>query len=110
MSETPDSPSAQQPAAAPQQVVVMQKRGNGMAVAGFVTGLLALIFAVTILLFVLAYPLGIPGLIFSAIGLRRANADPTRGGKGLAIAGLVLSIIALILAVLFNIAIADAID
>jgi hypothetical protein len=64
---------------------------SGMAVAGFVLGLLSLL-----LLWVpfLGLLLGILGLVFSGTGLsaiRRSGG--TLGGKGLAVAGLVLSIL-----------------
>jgi FtsH-binding integral membrane protein len=52
---------------------------NGMSVAGFV---LSLLFCTA--------PLG---LIFSAIGMNQTKKDPSQGGRGLAIAGLVIGII-----------------
>lgn len=66
--------------------------GNGLAVAGFVLGLLSL------LLFLTTWPavvLGILGLVFAVIGRSRAKQ---RGGKhrGLAIAGIILSVIGII--------------
>lgn len=53
---------------------------NGMAIAGFV--------------FAFFFPL--LGLIFSAIAISNANNRPDKKGKGLAVAGLVISIITLI--------------
>lgn len=53
-------------------------RGNGMAVAGFV----------------LSFFGGLLGLIFSIIGLKRSK-EPGRGRKGLAIAGIVISIVSM---------------
>jgi hypothetical protein len=50
------------------------RRGNGMAVAGFV----------------LSFLIGLLGLVFSLIGLRRSR-EPGRGGHGLAVAGVVIS-------------------
>ena len=58
---------------------------NGMAVAGFVLSLLC-------------WPLGI---IFSAIGMNQTKADPSQGGRGLAIAGLVISIVFAVFTVLY---------
>jgi hypothetical protein len=61
-------------------------RVNGMAVAGFVLGLVGL------LIFGLLF--GLLAIIFSAIGLGKINKDPSRWrGKGLAVAGLVIGII-----------------
>ena len=62
---------------------------DGMAIAGFVTGVLSL------LLF--GFILGILGIIFSAVGLKRIRQEPEkRKGRGLAIAGLVCGIIGFI--------------
>ena len=59
---------------------------NGMAVAGFVCSL------------IVCWPLG---LIFSIIGMNQTKADPSQGGRGLAIAGLVISIVSAVLMFLF---------
>ena len=68
------------------------KQGNsGMAVAGFVLGIIAL---VPCFWFFLQIP-GILGLIFSIIGLR-ATKNGLRKGRGLAIAGLAMSIIGIV--------------
>jgi Domain of unknown function (DUF4190) len=65
------------------------RRTDGMAVAGFVCGLVGL--------FVAGVVLGILGIIFSAIALGRINRNPdTKSGRGLAIAGLILGIIAVV--------------
>ena len=53
-----------------------------MAIAGFVLSLLGC-----------TSPLGI---IFSAIGLNQINKDPSQGGKGLALAGLIIGIICVV--------------
>lgn len=60
-------------------------RNNGMAIAGFVLSFFC-------------SPLG---LIFSAIGLSQINKDPSQGGKGLAIAGLVISIVSFLIAFVY---------
>lgn len=59
--------------------------GNGMAIAGFVLALCAYP------LFWLVVP-WILGVVFSGIGLYRSQFLPGRAGKGLAIAGLALSL------------------
>jgi hypothetical protein len=65
--------------------------GNGMAIAGFVCGILSLLgFGIF---------LGIPAIIFSAIGLGKANREG-RPHRGLAIAGLVCGIISVAATVL----------
>ena len=53
------------------------RKTNGMAVTGFV----------------LSFFCGILGIIFSAIGMAQTSKDPNQGGRGLAIAGLVISIV-----------------
>lgn len=58
---------------------------NGMAIAGFVCSLLC-------------SPLG---LIFSILGMSQTSKDPSQGGRGLAIAGLVISIVSLVLTIVF---------
>lgn len=87
-----------QPVAQPQPVVQVQptpvvvvqqqpaKRGNGMATAGLVFGILTLVFCWVPFL---NWFLGLLGLIFSIVGVARKNV----GGKGAAIAGLILTIL-----------------
>ena len=85
--ETPVQPVQAQPSqpvyvAAP----VPEKRGaHGCSIAGFVCGLLGLIFCWTYIGL-----LAIPGLILSIVGMSQKNRS-----KGLGIAGLILSAIAL---------------
>ena len=82
---TPQS-TTQAPPPQPQQIIVQQAQSNGMGVAGFVCALLAILLC---WIPVLDWILWILGLIFSIIGM-------TKQPKGLAIAGLVLSLIGLI--------------
>lgn len=58
-----------------------KEESNGMAVAGFI----------------LSFLFPILGLIFSAIGMGNANKLPARKGYGLALAGLIISIVSLVL-------------
>lgn len=60
-------------------------RTNGMAIAGFVCAFLC-------------SPLGI---VFSAIGMSQTSKDPSQGGRGLAIAGLIISIVSIFAYVIF---------
>ena len=82
----------------PQQVVVERKE-NGLGVAGFVCGLLSAIFSLLPIFFFLSFPLGILGIVFGAIGWGRARKDSARGGKGRSIAGLILGLIGFILVI-----------
>lgn len=65
------------------------------SVAGFVCGVIGL--SISGLLFPVSIALGIVGWIFSAAAIKRMPSG--RSGRGLAVAGLVLSIAALIAAV-----------
>jgi len=71
---------------------------NGMALAGFIFGLLSF---PTICCCCLTVPCAIMGIIFSWIGLEQSNRNQFVGGRGLAIAGLVLSLAGLLLYVIF---------
>ena len=75
----------QQPAQQPQ---------NGLGTTGFVLGLIGLVMSPIPIVGMVAWPLVILGIIFSAIGLSRA-AKGRATNKGLSIAGLVASIIGL---------------
>lgn len=62
---------------------------DGLAIAGFVTGLVGL--------FVFGIILGALGVVFSSIALKRIKREPeNRSGRGLAIAGLVLGIVSVV--------------
>ena len=83
-------PPQQQPYYPPQQFV--QKRTSGMAIAGFVCSLVTC---------------GVLGLIFSIIGYnecKRSNGQIE--GQGLALAGIIISIISLAIVLIYFIAVA----
>jgi hypothetical protein len=69
-------------------------RTNGLAVAGFIIGLLALVFGWSC-----CAPLfATLGIVLSCVGISQINKNPTeQTGKGLAVAGLVLSILGIVL-------------
>jgi hypothetical protein len=70
-----------------------QREGNGPAIAALVMGLLLCIPFVT----------GLGGIILGAVGIKRAgNPRVAGGGKGMAIAGLILGIVNLIIWGLFG--------
>ena len=81
-------PVYQQPVYQPVAAVkpIPAKRGNGAAVAGLVFGILTV---VTCWIPFIFYVFGLLGLIFSIVGVAKRNAR----GKGMAIAGLILSIL-----------------
>ncbi len=82
-----------------QPVVLAQpapaKRGNGMATAGLVFGILTFVFS---FLPGLCFGFALLGLIFSIIGLVKRNAP----GKGKAIAGLILTVLGFIGGIIFK--------
>ncbi len=61
------------------------KKTNGMAITGFV----------------LSFFCGVLGIVFSAIGLSQTGKNPNQGGRGLAIAGLIISIVSLVISFMF---------
>ncbi|MDO5393765.1 MAG: DUF4190 domain-containing protein [Mycoplasmatota bacterium] len=69
---------------------------NGMAIAGFVLGIISLLCC--------CYTswISIAGLIFSVVGLSNANSH-CGSGKGLAIAGIVLNSISILLTIIYSI-------
>lgn len=74
---------------------------NSYAQAGIIFGILSVPCCC-------CFPFGILGLVFSLVGLAQINANPAlQEGRGLAIAGLILSILSLVLGaggMLFNLA------
>src|SRR5918996_2812613 len=93
----------EQPAAAPPPPPAERPQGHpGMAVAGFVCGLVGLVLSAIIICFFIGGPVALVGVVLSAIGLRQANE---RGAKrGLAIAGLVCGVIGVLIALVITIA------
>jgi uncharacterized membrane protein len=73
----------------PQVIYVQQKVTNSLATAGLVLAIIAIVFSWVPVLNMILWILG---LIFSGIGMRKAP-------RGLAIAGLVLSLITIIIIV-----------
>lgn len=86
----------------PQQVVIVKSESNGLATAGFVVALIALIFSFfpIIGLFSIPFTLLAAGLCLPALGKQT--------GRGLAIAGLILAGIAFLVWLLWILAIATA--
>jgi len=79
----------------PGTVVVQQAPSNGLGTAGFVTGLLGLIFC---WVFVFGLILGLLGIILGGAGI--SSGRKKGAGTGLAIAGLVLGLISLVPSIL----------
>jgi hypothetical protein len=70
---------------------------NSMALSGMIMGILS----ITCGLCCYGLPFNVLGIIFSLIGLSQIKSDPIpQKGRGMAIAGLVLSIVSIVLALL----------
>ncbi len=76
-------------------------KGKGLAIAGFVCGIVALVLSVLTGFFsIVALPLAIVGLVLSVVGGKKLKANEQK--SGLATAGLVVGIISVcISAILF---------
>jgi hypothetical protein len=92
----------------PQQQTA-QKPSNGLGLTGFVVGLVGLVISFIPLVGVVAWPLVILGIIFSAIGISKAVKGRATN-KGLAITGLVVSIVGLAATILWTAVIKTAND
>lgn len=91
-------PKTPPPLVAPPGVMAFPPRTNGFAISGMIMGILSL----TLGLCCYGFPFNILGLIFSLVALSQIKQFPqTYGGKGMAIAGLVLSCVSIALAVAF---------
>lgn len=88
------------------QGVAAQPQSNGMGVAGFVCGLVGLVFSFIPFIGLLSWPLVIIGIVLSGIGINYANQGRA-DNKGLAIAGLVVSIVGLVICILWAVAISS---
>lgn len=83
---------------APATPVATQKSTSGLAVAGLVLGILAILGAFVPLLNILTMPFAIVGLILAIVGLLGINKGK-HGGKGIAVAGIVLGAVALVVTI-----------
>lgn len=82
--------------AAPVLAGAPARKTNSLAVAGLIMGILSVILVCCCY----GFPFNVLGLTFSIIGLAQIRANPqSNDGQGAAIAGLVLSLLSLLLAV-----------
>jgi hypothetical protein len=77
-----------------------EKPSNGLGLAGFVVGLIGLLLSFIPLIGMVAWPLVILGIVFSAVGIAKASKGRATN-KGLSIAGLVVSVIGLIVCIMW---------
>jgi len=103
--EVPQSPPAPYPGP---PVPAPAKGSNGLATAGFVLGLIGLLASWIPVLNVVGMILGVLGVVLAGVGL--AKSKRTGAGRGLAIAGIVLGALAVIFAIIVNVAFVNAVD
>jgi uncharacterized membrane protein HdeD (DUF308 family) len=75
---------------------------NGMGSAALVVGVVALVLAGLVILFPIAFVLGILAIIFGVVGMRRATRGEANN-RGHAVAGLTCGVIALVLSIYLGI-------
>lgn len=75
---------------------------NGMGTAALVVGVVALVLAVLLIFFPIAFVLGILAVIFGAVGMRRATRGEANN-RGHAIAGLTCGALAIVLSIYLGI-------
>ena len=79
---------------------------NGLAVASLTLGIIGAVFGLIPLTFFIEWICGLLAVVFGGVGIRRAREVAT--GRGLAIAGTILGVVALLLGVLGVVVINDA--
>jgi hypothetical protein len=87
----------------------VQRPSNGLGTSGFIVGLIGLVLSFIPLIGVVAWPLVILGIILSSVGIAKA-AKGRATNKGLAITGLVVSIIGLVICIVWAVIVKDAVD
>jgi hypothetical protein len=108
--ETPQVQPTPQAQPTPTQTYPEPKKTSGLAVAALVLGIVALIFSWIPFVNAFAIAPGVLAIIFGLIGFFVTGASKPRGGKGLAISGLVLGIIAAIIFLTINSAVGSAVN
>ena len=105
MSSTPPPPPPTAGSVPAPVMVVPQS--NGLATSGFVVSLIGLVFSIIPVIGVIAWILAPIGVVLSAVGISAAGKNGGVG-KGLAIAGLVLGMVALAICVLWVVGLSSA--
>ena len=88
--------------------VIIEHHGNGLAVASLVLGTVGIVVGVIPILFFLSLPCGLLALTFGVVGRGRALADESRGGRRLALTGVILGCLTMILGVVGIVVLDDA--
>ena len=74
-----------------------QNSGQGFAIAGLVTGIIALLIAIIPCVGIIAIILGLVAVVFGAVAFSKAKID--NSPKGMSIAGLTLGVMSIFLAI-----------
>jgi uncharacterized membrane protein HdeD (DUF308 family) len=82
----------------PRQPIGTTSYRNGIGTAALVVGVVALVLAVLLIFFPIAFVLGILAVIFGAVGMRRATRGEANN-RNHAMAGLICGAIALVLSI-----------
>lgn len=101
MTDKPIAPQGEgqnspEPQKKPETAPATHKKTSGMAVAGLVLGLIALLSCWIPLLNVITTPFAVLGIVFAVIGIVATAPSKPKGGRGIAIAGTVLCVISLV--------------
>lgn len=96
----PRQPYPQQPPPSAAHPAARAPMSNGLGTAGFVLGLVGLLFSFIPIIGVVAWPLTIVGLVLAILGFNRTR-NGRADNRGLAIAGIVLSALGLVVCVLY---------
>lgn len=100
--------TAPTPQPMPAYVPERPRKDNGLAVAGFVLGLLGFLGSFVPLLNIPAIVIAVVGLILGIFGITTARKAGT--GKGLAVSGVVLAALAIVIGILVNAAFAQGVS
>lgn len=86
------------------------KSTSGLAIAALILGILAILGSWMPILNNIAIVLAVVGAILAIVGIVKLKKEANKGGKGLAIAGLVLSILAIVISLAFQSMYSKALD
>ncbi|MDO4909731.1 MAG: DUF4190 domain-containing protein [Corynebacterium sp.] len=83
------------------EIFDVPKKPNGKALAALILGILSILLCWT---GPVGLIIGIVGIVLSVLGLKAvANSDPRTARRGMAIAGVILSVIGILLGILFTV-------
>jgi len=84
------------------------KRGNGFAITALVLGIIAAVLAFIPVVNLVSFVLAIAAIVFGVVGLIASGRRRT--GKGMSITGIVLGVIALVIAILMYTLVFNALE